>query len=90
MKEQLDEVPIRTAEDLLAKYQVAVTTDDSNVLETRRRDCLAAVHRLPSNEYRPFRTPTIATSRHFLVWYLVPFDGVTCISKAVRLRTNAG
>jgi hypothetical protein len=31
MKEQLDALPIRTTEDLLAKYQVAVTTDDSNV-----------------------------------------------------------
>jgi hypothetical protein len=29
MEEQLDAFPIRNTEDLLAKYQVAVTTDDS-------------------------------------------------------------
>jgi hypothetical protein len=52
MKEQLDEVPIRTTEDLLAEYQVAVTTDDSNVLETRRRDWRLSIVCLPMNTGR--------------------------------------
>lgn len=88
MKEQRDAVRIRTTEDLLAKYQVAVTTDASTVLETWT-DCLAAVRRLPSREQGPFRTPTTLRVANFSFGTLCHLT-VTCISKAMRLRTNVG
>jgi hypothetical protein len=88
LKEYVYANPPRTIEDLVAKFQAAVTTVDANVLKACSKECRAAHCHLPWNGRRPLRIPIITTNQAPMFWS----DGfhhfsVTCMFNTERHRS---